>query len=413
MFLDEKAIRVSSTTPCDFMEMAKSSFVKFLSDAGCEAGLLAKWDSNIKKPFLICSYNLPDNPFNVSHQDIFTSICTDILLKNPSPHLHNIKGTPFYNLLTGIINVTEWSHRTAFIPLILREDRFLIFAFSRCDEKLQQILKDTNGLSANIATIYNLCECEKNRELLHVMQTFVREVGHDIASSVQAITAKIAGIRKGFFQGELMNSKLVEAEAELISMYRSADHLGITIDPDYNLSNCDAFDARDIVNDVLKICSSEAAEHHISFVAHCPDSVIQIYGDKRALTLALLHLVMNGIKYAKGSTQLTVSLTRCPNLDEFLVSNFGKPIDDDEKRFMWNFGWRGKKAKEMHVNGSGIGLYTVKKIVAAHGGTVGLFEDGSKGDRVSFYFSIPPRSIHLKARLFEPKTHIYTDIFRS
>jgi hypothetical protein len=37
---------------------------------------------------------------------------------------------------------------------------------------------------------------------------------------------------------------------------------------------------------------------------------------------------------------------------------------------IWEFGYRGRGARERHVNGSGIGLFTVRKIVQAHLGKV-------------------------------------------
>jgi signal transduction histidine kinase len=102
-----------------------------------------------------------------------------------------------------------------------------------------------------------------------------------------------------------------------------------------------------------------------------------------------MQLVMNAIKYARGSTYATVSVMDRGNECGVSVTDVGKTLDDEEKVYMWDFGWRGKKAKELHVNGSGIGLYTVKKIVTAHGGTVGYRVGGVGGGIVTFLFWIP------------------------
>jgi len=51
------------------------------------------------------------------------------------------------------------------------------------------------------------------------------------------------------------------------------------------------------------------------------------------------------------------------------VANRGiKLPQPPELHSIWDFGYRGREAKERHVNGSGIGLYTVRKIVTAHAG---------------------------------------------
>lgn len=415
MFLPEKAIKVQSTTACDFIEMANTAFDTFIHEAGCVAGIMTKLDPNLSRPYVVCASNLPVNPFNVSKNSLFATACRDIMTKNASPHVHGLKNTALLSILDGITNTSSWCSRTAFVPILIRDEKYLLFAFANNEKALAHLISNTEDISSIVATIYNLCECEQNRRLLHVMQIYVREVGHDIASSIQAITAKLSNIRKGYIQSQTQPAKLQEAESELYSMYRSADNLGITVDPDYNISEGQDIDAREIVDDVYIYCESEAVEHHIVLEKKYDNDPIPLWGDKRALRIALMHLVMNGIKYAKGSTTLTIRVTRVPQnqLVEFLVSDVGKPIDEEEKIHMWEFGWRGDKAKEMHVNGSGIGLYTVKKIVSAHGGSVGCCDDGSKGGRVTFYFQVPPKSLHNKERLLTGKMPISEEAFVS
>jgi signal transduction histidine kinase len=56
---------------------------------------------------------------------------------------------------------------------------------------------------------------------------------------------------------------------------------------------------------------------------------------------------------------------------------------------IWDFGYRGKLAKELHVNGSGIGLYTVKKIVSAH---LGWTDAESRDGTTEFFIHLPKKA---------------------
>jgi len=68
------------------------------------------------------------------------------------------------------------------------------------------------------------------------------------------------------------------------------------------------------------------------------------------------------------------------------------PLEEEEEELhMWEFGFRGKRALELHVNGSGIGLYTVKKIVLAHGGRYWCTVAREAENVVTFLFAIPTR----------------------
>jgi signal transduction histidine kinase len=237
-------------------------------------------------------------------------------------------------------------------------------------------------------------------ERLHVMEEYVREVGHDMASSVQAIVSKLHNVGSGLLQGPLALAKVREAEVEIMSAYRSAETLGITVDPSYSISSGEEFDARSILPSVVMLCRSEANEHHVDLERYAPDDPLPLWGDKRAIETALTQLVMNAIKYARGSSNVKVKVSAVKNDIEFLVADYGKPLDDEEILHMWEFGWRGSKAKELHVNGSGIGLYTVRKIALAHGGTVHAEQNSSHEPAVvRFSFRIPGKAVDTKSAL--------------
>jgi signal transduction histidine kinase len=72
---------------------------------------------------------------------------------------------------------------------------------------------------------------------------------------------------------------------------------------------------------------------------------------------------------------------------------------DDETDQIWEFGYRGEGALERHVNGAGIGLYTVKKIVSAHGGNVSARGRRTDPNIVTFTFSIPKEKFFDKPKL--------------
>jgi signal transduction histidine kinase len=72
------------------------------------------------------------------------------------------------------------------------------------------------------------------------------------------------------------------------------------------------------------------------------------------------------------------------------VTNKGHPLPDEpERKQIWDFGYRGKAAIEKHVNGSGIGLFTAKKIVTAH---LGWTNADSKGGHTEFFIHLPKRA---------------------
>ena len=75
---------------------------------------------------------------------------------------------------------------------------------------------------------------------------------------------------------------------------------------------------------------------------------------------AVGQLLLNAIKYAYGQTVVEIALRQDAENAIVSVTNKGIPLPQGlELKDVWDFGFRGRSAKEYHVNGSGIGLYTV------------------------------------------------------
>src|SRR5437588_12848694 len=70
-------------------------------------------------------------------------------------------------------------------------------------------------------------------ERLRVTELFVKEMGHDVSSSVQAIVAKAQTIADGRVTGAAAKKKADEVAKEILNVHRVAEFLGTAVDPDY------------------------------------------------------------------------------------------------------------------------------------------------------------------------------------
>ena len=113
--------------------------------------------------------------------------------------------------------------------------------------------------------------------------------------------------------------------------------------------------------------------------------------DENAMTLLLLNLLENAVKYGRG--EIAVYLTRQGNRLRLVVGDQGPGIPAEEHRRIFERFYRTRQARGTNVRGSGIGLSLVKHIAEAHGGTVTV--DSEPGRGAAFIVDIP---------LVEPKT---------
>jgi signal transduction histidine kinase len=109
-----------------------------------------------------------------------------------------------------------------------------------------------------------------------------------------------------------------------------------------------------------------------------------IMGDSLALKHAFGNLLSNAAKYGlKEDGWVGVFASRggtasAPEI-EVRVADRGPGIPADEQRHIFDPFFRGRRAIQDQVHGTGLGLNLVKKIVEAHGGTIRVKSEPSRG----------------------------------
>jgi two-component system phosphate regulon sensor histidine kinase PhoR len=107
--------------------------------------------------------------------------------------------------------------------------------------------------------------------------------------------------------------------------------------------------------------------------------------DENAMTLLLLNLLENAVKYGRG--EIAVYLTRQGKRLRLVVGDQGPGIPREEHKRIFDRFYRTRQARGTNVRGSGIGLSLVKHIAEAHGGTVTV--DSELGRGAAFIVDIP------------------------
>lgn len=101
--------------------------------------------------------------------------------------------------------------------------------------------------------------------------------------------------------------------------------------------------------------------------------------DENAMTLVLLNLVDNAVKYAADGKELRVSLSRHDDRVLLAVRDRGPGIPPEECRRIFDRFYRAKSVRGRPVRGSGIGLSLVKHIAEAHGGGIAVESEVGAG----------------------------------
>lgn len=117
------------------------------------------------------------------------------------------------------------------------------------------------------------------------------------------------------------------------------------------------------------------------------DEEVYIKGDKIGLTSVFVNLIENAIKYSDEDTTITIQLKKTANNCQFIISDEGVGIPNEEKQKIFDKFYRIGNEETRKAKGTGLGLYIVNNIVKYHEGSIEILDNQPKGTKFIITFN--------------------------
>jgi signal transduction histidine kinase len=141
--------------------------------------------------------------------------------------------------------------------------------------------------------------------------------------------------------------------------------------------------------------AADARDRGVAINVHSAGSLPALLGDGEALRSALQNVIGNAVKYSAGGGSVEVTME---SLDDAIVrirvADRGIGIDAADLPHIFQPFYRGRRALDSQVRGSGIGLSVVMHVVRMHGGDVQVNSRAGEGTTVTIVLpgAAPPDS---------------------
>jgi len=157
----------------------------------------------------------------------------------------------------------------------------------------------------------------------------------------------------------------------------------------------EALSSEELVSTVMKEHAGLLEKHNIELSLLVDKDLPPVWGDVQALKSAVGNLVTNAVKYGGARCWIGVRVFRDGKGVSIEVADRGNGIPLREQSQLFDAYYRAESVRNSDIEGSGLGLEMVKKILTRHGGKVRL--RSSPGEGAAFCLSLPPIS-KLKTR---------------
>ena len=272
------------------------------------------------------------------------------------------------------------------------------------DETTKKVLRASSAVIENedgktVGMVSVLSDITREKEVEEMKSHFVSLVTHELRTPVVAIQKSL----------ELILSKTTgainEDQERFLSISKfNLDRLNRLINDLLDMSkieagkltlNPEAFDLRDIINEVVSLLNSWAKDKEITINLDLKQGSMAVTLDRDRMTQILVNLVGNALKFTPVKGEITIivdALERkegiCaePCLEVTVVDN-GIGIDPKDFKRIFNKFEQVSLVAPSGVGGTGLGLSIAKEIISLHGGAIRVESQIGKGSR--FIFVIP------------------------
>ena len=136
------------------------------------------------------------------------------------------------------------------------------------------------------------------------------------------------------------------------------------------------------------LLKQEDPELNIDLELHAPPESIWL--DEVHMSTAVNNLLSNAVKYGTTPCKIKVEVSANNGFMVLALSDNGPGIRREELRHIFEKFYRGRESKERVIKGLGLGLYYVKQITEAHGGSITANSVPGKG--AEFIIQIPVKN---------------------
>jgi len=236
-------------------------------------------------------------------------------------------------------------------------------------------------------------ENDKYKKLYAAKSDIVSISVHQIRTSLSALK----WITKMFLDGDLgkltteqesLMRKAYEGNDRAISIASELLLINKTEDVSEKKAEVSKVDLVGLIDNTIFDFSGEARTRGIEVIFLKPETKIHyVNTDKEQIRVVIQNLIENAIKYSNMHGKIFITVREHNEMIQVSVKDTGVGISEEGKSKIFEKFYRDPEAQKKEIIGSGIGLYTTKKIIENNGGKIWF--ESSAGEGTTFYFIIP------------------------
>lgn len=252
-------------------------------------------------------------------------------------------------------------------------------------DEVAQLSHTFNQMAVQLETA-----AQKQAEMDRMRRDLIAWVGHDLRTPLASVRAILEALGDGMVEDPDTAVRYVQ------TAQRDIRSLSALIDDLFEMAKLDAggitlekvtVPIDDLISDTMESFSELARQRGVTLTGSVAPQTGVVTADVQKLGRVLANLISNALRYTPNGGTVTVTARPVDQSVQVEIRDTGAGISPEDLPRVFEQFYRGDKARSRATGGGGgLGLAIAKRIVEAHGGTIGV--ESKVGEGTRFYFTI-------------------------
>jgi signal transduction histidine kinase len=243
--------------------------------------------------------------------------------------------------------------------------------------------------------IFVIGSARRQQRLAEQQMEFVAAVSHELRTPLAVIRSAGENLADGVVaESDQVRryGSLIRTEGRRLSdmVERVMEFAGISSGAPVRTRS--GIDVLRVVEEAVRTVQGDAQERGVSIAVNARGGLPPVIGDEAALRSAFQNVIGNAVKYSPDGASVGVDVGVDGDRLVVAVSDRGLGIDPADLPHVFKPFYRGRRAVDAQIRGTGVGLSVVRHVVEAHHGEVRI--DSRAGDGTMVVVTLPAEARH-------------------
>jgi len=237
-----------------------------------------------------------------------------------------------------------------------------------------------------------LVSAERQQRLSRQQMEFVAAVSHELRTPLAVICSAGENLADGVVAEPTQVKRygsLIETEGRRLGDMVERVMAFAGMSSSAQAPSHGSVDVAQVIADAVEGVQHDARDRGVTIAVHANGTLPPVSGDAEALRSAVQNVVGNAVKYSAGGATVDVASGVRGAQVEIRVVDRGLGIDGNDLPHIFKPFYRGRRAMDAQVRGSGVGLSVVRHVVDAHRGTIQVDSRPGEGTTVTIALPVP------------------------